>query len=159
MILFVRVLITGGVFITFLRTKYHRFSFSANLKRELNVRCVLHDTLNQHIFHHYKVPTNICSGLILGKMWKELVLDRSHVFKPFTDKSLEGFNAKIKHNMSIKVWEMSPQLLNVLETFSYIQHGISIGKKEHLPTEPPKKSNSYFPFYWLVNRDPYNGIW
>ena len=24
--------------------------------------------------------------------------------------------------------------------------------------EPRKKKNSYFPLYWLVNRDPYNGL-
>ena len=23
----------------------------------------------------------------------------------------------------------------------------------------PRKKTSYFPFYWLVNRDPYNGLW
>lgn len=77
-------------------------------KRELNVRCVLHDTLNQHIFHHYKLPTNMCSGLILGSMWKQLVLDRWHVFQPFTDKNPRRFHIKIKHNMFIKVWEMFP---------------------------------------------------
>ena len=25
-------------------------------------------------------------------------------------------------------------------------------------TEPRKRKNSYFPLYWLVNRDPYNGL-
>ena len=26
------------------------------------------------------------------------------------------------------------------------------------PNEPRKKKTSYFPLYWLVNRDPYNGL-
>ena len=25
-------------------------------------------------------------------------------------------------------------------------------------TDEPRKKNSYFPLYWLVNRDPYNGL-
>ena len=28
----------------------------------------------------------------------------------------------------------------------------------HLCSPEPRKKPSYFPLYWLVNRDPYNGL-
>ena len=44
------------------------------------------------------------------------------------------------------------QLLNAFETFSYIQHGMSMAKKNtYLPTEPRKKQTPTFHYTgWLI---------
>ena len=31
-------------------------------------------------------------------------------------------------------------------------------KEKCSPTFEPRKKPSYFPLYWMVNRDPYNGL-
>ena len=47
-----------------------------------------------------------------------------------------------KHELQ---WDISPQKLN-------IKHQTSLKSPE------PRKKPSYFPLYWLVNKDPLNGL-